>query len=262
MGIPTGILVCGGHNPSSFIRRSQRICHEYKKTTGTWESFASMTTERNSFDMIFLNQAVWAIGGRPLWIGSEAETTLDKYDMNTNVWTKHNIPFEVSSHCLTKISDNRLILIGGSQNGNDVYSPKTWIFDTRTNTWTQGPRMRIGRQGHGCFSIYENGTTTKVVAMGGEKSLKYLSTAEILDVASMQWKDLPDLPVEAYGNKGIESVIGPYLGFSVGGRFYVGIEKRIIGLRKNQNGIYYWQEVNNQLTTGREFPAVVNAPDS
>jgi len=123
--------------------------------------------------------------------------------------------------------------------------------------------MRNGRQYHGCFSINENGTTTKVVAMGGYNS-GFLSTAEILDVSSMQWQDLPDLPFAVHGNKGVESVIGPYLGFSVvGGNGSSGSPgNRIIGLRKNRNGNYFWQELTTQLTTGRYFPAVVNVPDS
>ena len=108
--IPTGILVCGGYS-GSFEKR----CYEYKKTTGSWQSFASLTTERADFDMKFLNQAVWAIGG---WGGSDAKTTLDKYEMQTQVWTKHNIPFDVHEHCLTKISEHELILIGGRQSGS------------------------------------------------------------------------------------------------------------------------------------------------
>ena len=107
--IPTGVLVCGGYSTSV-----EKRCYEYKKATGTWESFASMTTARCYFDMKFLNQAVWAIGGLE---GSEAETTLDKYEMHTNVWTKHNIPFDVYHNCVTEISDKSLILIGGEQNG-------------------------------------------------------------------------------------------------------------------------------------------------
>ena len=150
-------------------------------------------------------------------------------------------------------------------------SPKTWIYDTPTYTWIQGPSMRTGRRMHGCFSIDENGTTTKVVAMGGlsmgviNKDLLTsgtLSTAEILDVASMQWEDLPDLPFGVHGNKGVESVIGPYLGFSVAGRNNAGNKNRIIGLRKNLNGTYFWQELTTQLTTGRRDAAVVNIPDS
>ena len=130
--------------------------------------------------------------------------------------------------------------------------------------------MRLGRYFHGCFSIDENGTTTKVVAMGGKDSGQYLrATAEILDVASMQWEDLPDLPLctnngmfcEVHGNKGVESATGPYLGFSVGGRSDAGNENRIIGLRKNRNGTYFWQELTTQLTTTRSYAAVVNVPD-
>ena len=122
--------------------------------------------------------------------------------------------------------------------------------------------MRTGRQVHGCFSIKEIGTTTMVVAMGGYGSRGRLATAEILNVTSMQWQDLPDLPFGVYGNKGIESVIGPNLGFSVAGSSNAGYENRIIGLRKNRNGTYFWQELTAQVTTGRGYPAVVNAPDT
>ena len=125
--------------------------------------------------------------------------------------------------------------------------------------------MRNARNGHGCFSIDENETTTKVVVMGGRDSDgNMLATAEILDITTMQWEDLPDLPFEVFGNKGVESIIGPYLGFSLGGRIDGSYERlrSIIGLRKNQNGNYHWQELNDKLTTGREFPAVVNVPDA
>ena len=122
--------------------------------------------------------------------------------------------------------------------------------------------MRNKRIRHGCFSIEENEQVTKVVAMGGSYQ-GTLSTAEILDVKSMQWKDLPDLPFAVDFNKGVESVIGPYLGFSVAGRSQMtNIEKRVIGLRKNQNGNNYYWEQANILTTGRMLPTVVNAPIS
>ena len=119
--IPTGILICGGYGDGDGYgyARWEKRCFEYKKTTGTWESFASMTTYRDDFDMKFLNQAVWAIGG---WGSRTARTTLDKYDINTNVWTNHSIPFDVHGHCLTEIIDDRLFLIGGEQWGSGTVS--------------------------------------------------------------------------------------------------------------------------------------------
>ena len=141
------------------------------------------------------------------------------------------------------------------------------IFDTRNKTWTSGPWMWTGRKLHGCFSIEENGTITKVVAMGGKTNANYaMSMAEILDVASLQWQQLPDLPFKVVSNKGVESVIGPYLGFSVAGSRPLGSswrrEKRIIGLRKNKNGSYYWEQLNSQLSYGRDSFSAVNAPIS
>ena len=127
--------------------------------------------------------------------------------------------------------------------------------------------MRTGRFNHACFSIAENETTSKVVAMGGiarrHSGWNSLTTAEILDITTMQWEDLPDLPFVVSGQKGVESITGPYLGFSLAGRKTNGkLRRSIIGLRKNQNGNYHWEELNDILTTGRELHAVVNVPDA
>ena len=141
------------------------------------------------------------------------------------------------------------------------------IFDTRNKTWTSGPVMGTARAMHGCFSIEENGTITKVVAMGGKPNGNFaLSKAEILDVASLRWQRLPDLPFEVRYNQGVESMIGPYLGFSIAGSSswpsHWMTEKRIIGLRKYRNGSYYWEILNNHLSSKREFFSAVNAPIS
>ena len=108
---------------------------------------------------------------------------------------------------------------------------------------------------------------TKVVAMGGRTGARYLvpeilfATAEILDLSSIRWQNLPDLPFAVALNGGVESIDGPYLAFSVRGWDGKRHRKKIIGLRKNQNG-YNWNEViglaNNDL--GRSSHAVVNAP--
>ena len=127
--------------------------------------------------------------------------------------------------------------------------------------------MRMKRWDPGCFSIEENGTVKKVVSMGGRGAGmfgNFLATAEILDVTSMQWKNLPRLPFRVWSNKGVESVMGPYLGFSVGGTDLGGHDediRSIMGLRKNRNGNYYWKKVN-RLPMGITNAAVVNAPMS
>ena len=76
-----------------------------------------MTTVRNLFDMKYLDQGIWAVGG----VGeARSKNTMDYFDMTRNVWTEHSLPFSVYCHCLTKINEHQLILLGGTVNGQPV----------------------------------------------------------------------------------------------------------------------------------------------
>ena len=121
--------------------------------------------------------------------------------------------------------------------------------------------MVTGRQYFGCFHITENNIVTKVVAMGGDNYDGRLSSAEMLDVRTMSWQNLPNLPFKVQDNNGVESVVGPYMGYSIGGQSdSQHYERRVIGLKKEGDN-YQWQEVNS-LSTGRRQLASVNAPSS
>ena len=125
--------------------------------------------------------------------------------------------------------------------------------------------MGTGRQHFGCFHITENNIVTKVVVMGGKDSTishrGLSSSAEMLDVRTMSWQNLPNLPFAVYQNNGVESVVGPYIGFSIGGHSSSNeYERRIVGLKKEGEN-YRWQQVNS-LSTGRYDLASVNAPSS
>ena len=121
--------------------------------------------------------------------------------------------------------------------------------------------MGTGRSSFGCFHIMEHNTVTNVVVVGGESNYQSLKSAEILDVKTMKWQNLPNLPFGVYYNKGVESVVGPYLGFTIGGNSAShSYERRVVGLKKEGEN-YRWQQVNS-LSTGRYDPASVNAPSS
>ena len=121
--------------------------------------------------------------------------------------------------------------------------------------------MVTGRQYFGCFHITENNIVTKVVAMGGYSYGERSSSAEILDVRTMSWQNLPNLPFKVKYNNGVESVVGPYMGYSIGGQSdSQNYERRVIGLKKEGDN-YQWEEVNS-LSTGRLALASVNAPSS
>ena len=119
--------------------------------------------------------------------------------------------------------------------------------------------MGTGRNGFGCFHIMEHNNVTNVVVVGGKSNNGRLSSAEILDVKTMKWQNLPNLPFEVDFNNGVESVVGPYLGFSLGG-YSSTYETKIVGLKKEGEN-FRWQEVNS-LSIGRRYMASVNAPSS
>ena len=121
--------------------------------------------------------------------------------------------------------------------------------------------MGTARKYFGCFHIKDNNIVTKVVVMGGENYDGTISSAEMLDVRTMTWQYLPDLPFAVRYNEGVESVVGPYIGFSMGGQSSSSsYERKVVGLKKEGEN-YEWQQVNS-LSTGRQHLASVNAPSS
>lgn len=129
-----------------------------------------------------------------------------------------------------------------------------------TNDWSNGPRLSNKRYDHGCFSIKDNNMITEIVVMGGYDSGR-LSSTEILDVNSMTWTTGPALPISVYGNKGVQSEVGPYLGFSTGGVGNGQVQRKIFGLKKTNGNSFKWKEVHS-MTTGRWVHSVVNVPKS
>ena len=101
----SGILVCGGSSSGTIYRKD---CVEY--SSSNWKRMPSMTTERSSFDMIYMKEKVYAVGGSG---GSGAENSMEIFASTTRTWTKQSIPFSVYYHCISQLSENRFILIGG-----------------------------------------------------------------------------------------------------------------------------------------------------
>ena len=75
-----------------------------------------------------------------------------------------------------------------------------------------------------------------IVVMGGFDS-GALSSTEILDVNSMTWRTGPALPISVHLNRGVQSEVGPYLGFSTGGAG----QRKIFGLKKTNENSFKWE---------------------
>ena len=101
--------MCGGYSGTF---ESRNDCYEYRSSSNSWTSMPSMTTKRYFFSMIYLKGTVYAVGGDGEW-GSGSLNSMESFDPTTRTWTKQSIPFSARSHCITQLSANQLVLIGG-----------------------------------------------------------------------------------------------------------------------------------------------------
>ena len=98
-----GIVSCGGRS-GSYLNTCKRLTK-----SGSWVSFPSMKSKRAFFGIKMMNERLWAIGG----VGG-GENSMESIDpKNEDEWTKQSLPFNVSGHCLSELSEQRLIVTGG-----------------------------------------------------------------------------------------------------------------------------------------------------
>ena len=106
--VQDGIVSCGGDLNGDDLNTCKRLTK-----SGSWVSFPSMKSKRSFFGMKLSNGRLWAIGG-----SGEGENSMESIDpKNEDEWTKQSLPFSVEYHCLSELSEERLIVTGGSDSG-------------------------------------------------------------------------------------------------------------------------------------------------
>lgn len=119
-----------------------------------------------------LHTATLLTDGRVLVVGgltgsettSRAIAATEVYDPTTNAWTASGTLSEGRlGHTATRLSDGKVIVIGGTMNGGSAATASTEIFDPKTNTWSAGPPLPGARVHHGA-ALLSDGT---VLVAGG-----------------------------------------------------------------------------------------------
>ena len=87
------------------------------------------------------------------------------------------LPAQVNGHCMVQINDSSVMVIGGGG------SRSTFVLNSETNKWTNGPQMIIPRSFHNCEKIPSSKQSKKndIVAAGGYTGIG-LSSVEFLDL--------------------------------------------------------------------------------
>ena len=117
-----GVLTCGGSplNAGTVYTNSCTLL----TSTGDLRSFPSMDCKRYQFQMVNINDTIYAIGGGGNHPGRSCEDTMEIIDVKTgNQWKIEDIPFTAQAHCVVVIND-KIVVIGGLFGKNTIpYTP-------------------------------------------------------------------------------------------------------------------------------------------
>ena len=126
----------------------------------------------------------WMDGGRNMSIPLNY-TELISYGADSEVTAKFKtvkptLPKVLSNHCISKIDSTRAILTGTATYYLNLIDFKIW----------EGPKMRQGRNQHGCGSFEFNEKRVTIVVGGQGYSHSYLDSTEyLIDTPNSQWQE-------------------------------------------------------------------------
>ena len=105
-----GLITCGGWDGSNALSK----CHLQHKN-GSTTSLPSMQSGRYNFGMVIISDVIYVIGG------VSSRTTMETMNLKTdNRWTEHDLPFAVHRHCVTRVGENKIVVIGGNDGSLNV----------------------------------------------------------------------------------------------------------------------------------------------
>ena len=102
--------------------------------------------------------------------------------------SKQNIdlPEPMKDHVILNLNETTSILIGGVTLIS-LFSANTYYFNHITNTWTDGPNLKIGRSQHKARVIKDKGNNQEHIVVVGGQFLLPTNTVEILFQGQKTW---------------------------------------------------------------------------
>ena len=131
--------------------RSQASCASFDPATGKWTDIAPLPDPRSSHDAIVVDDAIYVFGGwrlngtagKPEWHAHGLKLDLSKADAK---WEKVDQPFKRRALTVATL-DKKVFVAGGLDDSGKVVRTVS-IFDTATDTWSDGPAIP-GEDGNG-----------------------------------------------------------------------------------------------------------------
>ncbi len=266
------------------------ICYYYNNNDKEWKKVVKRlrTARYDSSSIVVDNgQTLWVTGGRDYGDKVFKSTELISPESNPNpkqelvsfrIRKGPDLPLNLHSHCLVKLSSTTAMLIGGNNGPNNIKPTRiTHFIDIPSTKKNQenlrepvsGPNMKTDRLEHICGAMKEaEGRLVVVVAGGSNEDGIVISTEILVDSGKGnnklrigdRWDFGPDLP-ESIGKAA--AVTSPPDGKSllVVGKRSGSLDSFIFRLEQKRNN-WRWTRLSQKLQMGRSSMVAILVPDS
>ena len=171
-------IICGGyHITDHFISD----CFFLRYGANSFEIMTPMIEERAFAKSIVTQGRIWVTGG----VNEYGRISSTEYIPKSST-PEPSLPEPVEKHAVISINDTTSMLIGGSTNSN-FYSPKTYYFNHKSNTWKNGPNLISGRYFHAAGLIMDHVTHKQHIAVVGGSDGGNRNSVELLLNGETQW---------------------------------------------------------------------------
>ena len=190
--------------------------------TGSWAAKEDLPAGTSDFVAVTVGDKIYLIGGQD--VNGASMTVVREYDPVIDDYNSTKAALSVGRMRYGAAAvGTKIYVIGGlavddpfgDVNASNIQTPHTtFIYDTATDTWTDGPELIAGRSDLCAFAV-----GTKVYAVGGYTDfLSTLDSVEVLDTSasSPAWAAAPSLP-EARGDVTCAAAGGK--GYAIGGYY-------------------------------------------
>jgi hypothetical protein len=183
LGFKENPIICGGWQ--SNLSYSDRC---YSLENNEWLPYVSMTSRRVDTVAAQLPDGKLLVAGGPFL--SSAEILIGE-EWISNI---PSLPVYIVCHCMVTVNSTSVMAIAGEQKSES--SGKTFYFTFGEESWIEGPELNYKRNFQSCGKIRRDTESEEmsIIVAGGSYAGSYLSSVEILDDGSDEWKTGPELP--------------------------------------------------------------------